>query len=213
MLSFTFFLCASAIIASEGRRLASGHGDLVVRPKVQSFALSFEDSALEDPDDVLLTRIARSSQRCRIPSHHKDSEIVCKTFPSRMECVQTCVYGYTLDAGVSKTYECRDGEWSPNEPFEKCKPYEDMTVALGPGGKIKCWSNFLDQGPICEIECSPYEDKTAVQKRLYRYYAKEEWRPELPFCAKAGTGISLVAPPRNAVDGSDDSNFIDNDYD
>ncbi|GIY79471.1 hypothetical protein CEXT_293891 [Caerostris extrusa] len=103
--------------------------------------------------------IARSSQRCKIPSHHKDSEIVCKTFPSRMECIQTCVYGYTVDTGVSKTYECSDGEWSPDEPFEKCKPYEDMTVALEPGG------------------------------------------------------ISLVAPPRNAVGGSDDSNFIENDYD
>lgn len=68
----------------------------------------------------------------------------------------------------------------------------DCGVTLSSGGKIKCKTHFMDKGTICEISCHHYEDKAAVPPKFYGCNIDGSWTPELPFCARAGSGKYLV---------------------
>ncbi|GBN64699.1 hypothetical protein AVEN_111769-1 [Araneus ventricosus] len=199
MIISAFLSCLAILLVKVGIAAPSTEEvvDVVnITPKVRSYSLSIVNSTSEEETGVeLLSRVVRSNF-CQIPRDYGDSEIVCQCFPSCTICTQTCVYGHCFKSGGnSKKYECRDGQWTPSQPFEKCYPYLDMTVTLMPGGKMRCWCNFMDHGPICEIECCHYEDKSAVAKAIYRYSGPGQWTPQLPFCCRCGSDIALVAVP------------------
>ncbi|XP_035211059.1 uncharacterized protein LOC118185327 isoform X2 [Stegodyphus dumicola] len=171
---------------------------VILRPLAKTFSYSADDSENDESfQDNEIVRKKRSPHNCEFPKSMDDSELFCKTWPSRRECNQTCMFGYTLKEGVKRTMRCEfsKGEWSPTRRFEKCKPFVDCTVSLGPGGAMKCHTNFMDHGPICEISCQHYEDKPAVEKAKYQCDINGKWKPKLPFCATPGTGITLVNPP------------------
>ncbi|CAL1273996.1 unnamed protein product [Larinioides sclopetarius] len=201
MIISAFLLCLVIFLVKAGTDATSTEEVVDVwniTPKVRSYSLSIADSTSEEETGMELHSRKARSNSCQIPRDWGDSEIVCQCFPSCTICTQTCVYGHCLQSGGNtKKYECRNGQWTPSQPFEKCYPYLDMTITLLPGGKMRCWCNFMEGGPICEIECCQYEDKPAVGKAIYRYSGPGQWIPQLPFCARCGSDIALVAAPGN----------------
>ncbi|GFS48857.1 uncharacterized protein TNIN_423841 [Trichonephila inaurata madagascariensis] len=79
--------------------------------------------------------------------------------------------------------------WRPTRTFESCQSYVDCNLTLGPGGSMKCFTNYMEHGPVCEVECKRYEDKLPVRKRSYECNEKGSWSPELPFCVSPSSAL------------------------
>ncbi|XP_054706902.1 uncharacterized protein LOC129216710 [Uloborus diversus] len=137
-------------------------------------------------------RRARSADNCEYPSVLEDSQLDCKVYPSKITCTQTCTFGHTFPEGPKREMTCRfmENRWTPYGGFDRCKPFVDCSLRLLPGGKYKCHTNFLDRAPFCDISCSAYEDKAAVERKTYQCDIRGQWTPSLPFCARSGSGTS-----------------------
>ncbi|GFT51889.1 uncharacterized protein NPIL_541591 [Nephila pilipes] len=76
--------------------------------------------------------------------------------------------------------------------------YVDCGLTIGPGGSMKCYTNYMDHGPDCAVECKRFEDKPAVRRRNYRCNEQGNWSPELPFCVSPSS--AMFEAPASAED-------------
>ncbi|XP_055932845.1 uncharacterized protein LOC129962871 [Argiope bruennichi] len=161
---------------------------VVIKPKLKTVYLTQD---FEEGSEETHARLKRMPNACRYPLRSEDSEILCKIYPSKVVCNQTCMFGYKFKEGRTRIMRCRFDEdvWSPTRTFEQCEQYVDCTLSLGPGGSMKCYTNFMEHGPICEVECKHYEDKPAVPRKPYQCDETGKWSPSLPFCVTPGSAM------------------------
>ncbi|GIY56263.1 uncharacterized protein CDAR_274981 [Caerostris darwini] len=184
-----FFVAFAANVKEESASSVKFSTEMIViKPKVKatSWAKDFEPSVKETN-----SRKKRVPDTCRYPSKSEDSEILCKIYPSKIVCNQTCMFGYTFEEGRTRIMRCRLNEdiWRPKPSFEECQQNVDCSLTLGPGGSMKCYTNFMDHGPVCEVQCKRYEDKPAVPKKSYVCDERGNWSPALPFCVTPGSAM------------------------
>ncbi|XP_015912030.1 uncharacterized protein [Parasteatoda tepidariorum] len=183
------------MVIIEHEVLAEDGIDIKIKPKIRTYSVSVDLTSEEIIDEH--HRDARSPSSCQLPKSLDHSQLYCKSFPSKIECLQTCVFGYTLSTGVQHKMRCFTdvGQWTPRRMFDDCKPFVDCGVTLQPGGKMKCATHFVDKGTSCDISCEHFENRRAVPKKTYRCNIDGNWTPKLPHCARPGSGIILVPEP------------------
>lgn len=72
--------------------------------------------------------------------------------------------------------------------FYQYLAFVDCSVIVGPTGSIKCSTNYVEKGSICEVSCKKFEDFPAIPPRLHQCDVDGLWTPKLPFCAYPGQG-------------------------
>ncbi|GIY79470.1 uncharacterized protein CEXT_293881 [Caerostris extrusa] len=188
-----FFVAFAANVKEESASSVKFETEMIViKPKVKatSWAKAFETSIKETN-----SRKKRVPDTCRyIPANQKIPKYCAKFIPAKIVCNQTCMFGYTFEEGRTRIMRCRLNEdiWRPKPTFEECQQNVDCSLTLGPGGSMKCYTNFMDHGPVCEVQCKRYEDKPAVPKKSYLCDERGNWSPALPFCVTPGSGTIMI---------------------